>query len=93
MANHPNRNKGTRTLAHSPLPREVVAARECAGDTQTAAALRVYATLRAWQNWESEGTEGRRMHPAVFELYLLKTGQHPHCRLKELDKARPGRCK
>ena len=50
-------------------------------DTQTQAAQRIYATLRAWQGWEAdEGMpEHRRMHVGLFELYLLKTG------LKSLD--------
>jgi hypothetical protein len=50
------------------------AAREAAGLTQTQSAALVYATLRNWQQWEQEtGTNVRRMHPGLWELFLLKT--------------------
>jgi DNA-binding XRE family transcriptional regulator len=50
-------------------------ARERAGLTQSEAAEKVHATLRAWQAYEDEGENGRRMHPGLFELFLIKTGQ------------------
>jgi len=57
-----------------PTAAEVRAARKKAGLTQTQAAQVIYSTLSAWQKWESdEGAEARRMHPALFELFLLKT--------------------
>ncbi len=40
--------------------------------TQRQAAEIVHAGLRTWQQWEGGD---RRMHPALFELFLLKTGQ------------------
>lgn len=52
-----------------PVPESIRAARAAAGHTQTQAARVIYSTLRTWQKWE--GGE-RRMHPALFELYVLK---------------------
>lgn len=57
----------------SPSPAEVLAARTAAGLTQTKAAEKVYAQLRTWQGWE--GDKDREMPPALFELFLIKTGQ------------------
>jgi DNA-binding transcriptional regulator YiaG len=68
MTAHPNRNK--ESPGANPEPEAVRAAREAAGLTQTAAAHLVYCTLRAWQQWESGE---RRMHPATFELFQIKT--------------------
>lgn len=56
-----------------PTPAQIRAAREAAGLTQAAAAEVVYATLRTWQNWEASGAAGRAMHPAIWELWLMKT--------------------
>ncbi|KDB50536.1 hypothetical protein X805_38700 [Sphaerotilus natans subsp. natans DSM 6575] len=55
------------------------AARAAAGDTQAQAIQRLHRDRRmTWDDWES----GRRvMEPALWELYLLKTGQHPTHRL------------
>lgn len=53
----------------SPTPSVIREARAAAGLTQTRAAELIYCTLRGWQDWEG----GRRaMHPAFFELFLLK---------------------
>ena len=53
----------------SPTPDAIRAARAAAGLTQTQAAALIYCTLRGWQDWEA----GKRaMHPAFFELFLLK---------------------
>ena len=50
-------------------PVAISAARAAAGLTQTQAAALIYCTLRGWQDWEA----GKRaMHPAFFELFLLK---------------------
>lgn len=57
-----------------PTPAEIRAAREAAGHTQTQAAQTVRGAMRAWQDWEA-GL--RRMHPGLWELYLLKTGKTP----------------
>ena len=74
MASHPNRSAGN--PARNPSPAEVRAAREAAGLTQAQAANLVYASLRNWQQWEqSEGaSSARRMHPAIWELFRMKTG-------------------
>lgn len=54
----------------NPAPEEIKAARRECGLTQTEAAKIVYHTLRAWQEWEG----GRYpMHPAIWELFLIKT--------------------
>lgn len=58
------------TFPAPPNPEAIRAAREAAGLTQTAAAALVYSTCRAWQKWE--GGEAR-MHPGMFELFLIKT--------------------
>lgn len=68
MVNHPNRSRRGGPAA-TPAPEAVRAAREAVGLTQTAAADLVHCQLRAWQQWEAGD---RRMHPAFFELFLLK---------------------
>lgn len=56
----------------SPTPDAIRAARAAAGLTQTQAAALIYCTLRGWQDWEA----GKRaMHPAFFELFLLKAAR------------------
>lgn len=79
MSNHPNRSKAKRagyttsefakgaSVRPNPTPEAIVAAR---GElTQDFAAELIYATRRAWQDWE---TGHRRMHPAMFELFQIK---------------------
>jgi DNA (cytosine-5)-methyltransferase 1 len=56
----------------SPAPAVIRATRDTLGLTQTEAAALVYVDKRTWQKWE--GGE-RAMMPAVWELFLLKTGQ------------------
>ena len=63
--------KKHKTAPH-PSPAQILAARHAAGLTQTEAAERIYSTLRTWQSWEA-GV--RTMHPAMFELFIIKTGQ------------------
>lgn len=77
MVAHPNRNKGNRSSKQSPLPEEVRRAREVSGLTQKQAGAVIYGTEKGWQNYEAKlGTgESRPMHPGLFELFLLKTGQ------------------
>lgn len=70
MSNHPNRSRAG-SAARNPTPEEVRAAREAAGLSQTAAATLIYRTLRGWQEWEAGN---RRMHPALWELFRLKSG-------------------
>ena len=57
--------------SRNPLPIEIRAAREAAGLSQTIAAKVVHCGLRTWQQWEAGD---RKMHPAFWELFCLKTG-------------------
>ena len=57
---------------NAPTPQQIKAAREAAGLTQTAAAKTASSALRTWQQWEAGD---RQMHPGLWELFLLKTGQ------------------
>lgn len=72
---HANRSKMTRTEASNPTPAEIRAAREKAGLTKPQAADIIHGSLRAWEDWETEGDNNRRMHPGLFELFQIKTGQ------------------
>lgn len=67
MTNHPNR--GQRGASSNPSPAEIIAAREAAGLTQTAAAGLIHSGLRSWQQWEAGD---RRMHPAFWDLFCRK---------------------
>ena len=69
MSNHPNRSKRAPAPHRSPVPAELVAARESVGLSQTAAAELILHTLRGWQEWEAGN---RRMHPAFWELWRIK---------------------
>ena len=69
MPNHPNR-KGAKAPSANPSRKEVRAAREAAGLTQTAAAALVHTTCRNWQQWEAGD---RRMHPGLWELFRIKS--------------------
>lgn len=69
MTNHPNRSRNA-SAGRNPLPAEIRAAREAAGLTQTAAGALVHTSLRNWQQWEAGD---RKMHPAFWELFGLKT--------------------
>jgi DNA-binding XRE family transcriptional regulator len=74
VANHPNRNKKKLTIGDNPSPAEIRRAREDAGLTQTQAGELIHATLRAWQNYETDDSsaEHRKMHPALWELFQVK---------------------
>lgn len=58
-----------------PTPDQIRAARLAAGHTQAQAAEVIHSARRmTWADYE----EGRRVIPlAAWELYLLRTGQHP----------------
>jgi len=88
ITNHPNRSKANRGGARNPTPAEVLAAREKAGLTQTEAGELIYGTLRTWQDWESGE---RRMHPQMFEAFLLKTGQMQRSFYEELLDKKEGK--
>ena len=60
------------TTPGNPTPDAIRAARAIAGLSQTQAAALIYCTLRAWQEWEAGN---RRMHPAFWELFRIKTQQ------------------
>lgn len=59
----------------APTPGQVLARRQAAELTQTAAAALVHSALISWQHWEAKpGTPGyRQMHLAFWELFLIKT--------------------
>lgn len=67
MANHPNRVRGE-IPERSPTPEEILAAREAAGLSQTAAGARVHAPLRTWQDWEYGKS---RMPVAAMHLFCI----------------------
>lgn len=69
MSNHPNRSR-VKTPASNPTPGEILAARTNIGLTQAQAADLIYAAVRTWQQWEAGD---RRMHPGLWELFLIKT--------------------
>lgn len=54
----------------NPDPDSIRAARGRTNLTQAQAAALIYSSMRAWQQWESGE---RRMHPAFWELFQLKT--------------------
>ena len=68
MSNQTNRSRAKRP-ASNPTLDEIVNARISAGLTQSQAADVVYSGLRSWQQWEAGD---RRMHPGLFELFLIK---------------------
>ena len=79
MTNHPNRpSRSAGHPARNPTAAEVRAAREAAGLTQAQAAGLVRASARNWQQWEqAEGSNARRMHPGLWELFWVKTASLP----------------
>lgn len=58
------------TESESPNATEIRARREAAQLTQTSAGVLVHSSLRAWQQWEAGD---RKMHPGLWELFLIKT--------------------
>jgi DNA-binding transcriptional regulator YiaG len=51
-------------------PATILAARNLAGLTQSAAANSIGYSARAWQSWE---LGARKMRPEIFKLFLSKT--------------------
>ena len=87
MTNHPNRSRAANP-AKNPNPDDIVKIRNNAQLTQKQAADIVFSGLRTWQQWEAGD---RRMHPALFDYFLLKTGQKkleidPGCEAATPDK-------
>lgn len=70
MSNQTNRSRAKRP-ASNPTPDKIIQARLSSELTQSQAADVVYSGLRSWQQWEAGD---RRMHPGLFELFLVKTG-------------------
>lgn len=56
----------------NPAPHEIKEARLAADLTQATAARLVYSSLNAWSQWERGE---RKMHPAIWELFLIKSQQ------------------
>lgn len=69
ISNHPNRSRA-KNPASNPTPQAIRDKRADLDLTQTEAAKLVYSSLRAWQQWESGE---RRMHPGLWELFVIKT--------------------
>ena len=67
MTNHGNRGANR----CNPEPADIRQARDVAGLTQTEAAALLFTTCRVWQQWEAGD---RRMHPAFWELFCVKSG-------------------
>lgn len=71
-----------------PSSEEIRSAREAVGLTQTEASRLVRGTLRTWQGWETaSGPSARKMHPGLFELFLMKVGRF--CSTQELSMSEP----
>ncbi len=77
MSNHPNRSKSSQSRSRNPEPQEVALARSKAQQSIEQAAGFVHVSASQWEGFEKPTTdlERRRMHPGLFELYLIKTGQ------------------
>lgn len=71
MSNHQNRSRAANP-ASNPNPYEIIGMRINARLTQKQAADLVFSGLRTWQQWEAGD---RRMHPGIWELFLIKTKQ------------------
>jgi len=69
LPNHHDRARAA-SAARNPSPDEIVGERFNARLTQTEAARLIHSTLRTWQDWEAGKA---RMHPGLWELFILKT--------------------
>lgn len=72
MPNHPNRGR-TRSAAANPRADAIRARREALRLTVHEAAALIYCTVTSWQAYEAGD---RPMHPALWELFKLKTGAY-----------------
>ena len=59
-------------MSDAPASTAIQSARLAAGLTQTDAARLIHITCRNWQKWESGEN---KMHPAFFELFLIKSNR------------------
>lgn len=82
MTAHPNRSRAAGP-ASNPDPAAIRSARESAGLTQAAAAALLWSSTQRWVKWEAPPGDPnhRRMEPALWALFLLRTGQHPSAQL------------
>lgn len=69
MSNH-HHNRVPKGPAANPSPSDIKSARTAAGLTQTAAGAILHTSCRVWQQWEAGD---RRMHPAFWELFRIKS--------------------
>ena len=72
MTTHPNRWPEVRPS--NPTPAQIRALRMSLGFSVRQAAELVHASLVSWQQWEENPAKGRsrRMHPAFWELAVIK---------------------
>jgi DNA-binding XRE family transcriptional regulator len=63
-----------------PTAEQVAATRQAAGITQAKSANLVHVAIGTWKQYEAGD---RTPHVAVWELYLLKSGQHPTLAITE----------
>ena len=68
---------------NNPTPEQVKQARATAGLTQKQAAEVIYKKVLAWQRYESGD---RSMDCALYELFMLKTGQIDLCQCSKLER-------
>ena len=75
--NHPNRPGRPPSPYRNPTPEEIRELRAKMGLSQSQAAALVFSSTIAWQQWETPigRQENRRMHPAAWNLFRLRTGQ------------------
>ena len=62
-----------------PTAAQISAARERAGLSQQQAAALVHVDIRSWRRWE---LAERGVNLAAWELFLLRSHQHPSAELK-----------
>ena len=62
-----------------PTTNQISAARENSGLTQLQAAALVHVDIRSWRRWE---LAERGVNMAAWELFLLRSHQHPSEKLK-----------
>lgn len=63
-----------------PTAGQVTAVRQAAGLTQAKSAHLIHVAIRTWKQYEAGD---RTPHVALWELFLLKSGQHPTLAITE----------